>query len=94
MPRVCRNRKVAVHGFKHAVSHGCSVRVYELCQGAQGFSLQAQGLMVSIAREVTARLAGAEAGSFSRQHLANLIWAFATLEVRTADAARLLSRSL
>ena len=43
--------------------------------------LHAQGLMVSIAREVTARLAGAEAGSFSRQHLANLIWAFATLEV-------------
>ena len=37
--------------------------------------------MASIASEVTARLGGSQAGSFSRQHLANLIWAFATLEV-------------
>ena len=45
--------------------------------------------MMSIAREVTARLTSLDACSFSRQHLANLIWAFATLEVRTGVAAQL-----
>ena len=34
-----------------------------------------------VADEVTSRLATTSASLFSRQHLANLIWAYATLEV-------------
>lgn len=37
--------------------------------------------MANVASEVTARLSGAESAAFSRQHLANLIWSYATLEV-------------
>lgn len=40
-----------------------------------------QALMANVASEVTARLSSAESSAFSRQHLANLIWSFATLEV-------------
>ena len=40
-----------------------------------------QTLMTNVASEVTARLSSAESSAFSRQHLANLIWSFATLEV-------------
>ncbi len=37
--------------------------------------------MTNVASEVTARLSSTESSAFSRQHLANLIWSFATLEV-------------
>ena len=37
--------------------------------------------MANVASEVTGRLSSAESSAFSRQHLANLIWSFATLEV-------------
>ena len=38
--------------------------------------------MAGVAKEVSVRLSKpADAGAFSRQHLANMIWAFATLEV-------------
>ena len=46
-----------------------------------------QALMASIASEVTARLGGDGAKAFSRQHLANLLWAFATLEVTLTAAS-------
>ena len=40
-----------------------------------------QHFLMAAADEVTSRLASANASTFSRQHLANLIWAYATLEV-------------
>lgn len=40
-----------------------------------------QTFLAAAADEVTSRLASANATSFSRQHLANFIWAYATLEV-------------
>ena len=42
----------------------------------------AQQFLTAVADEVTSRLASPAASTFSRQHLANLIWAYATLEVQ------------
>ena len=43
-----------------------------------------QAFLAAAADEVTSRLASPNATSFSRQHLANFIWAYATLEVGCA----------
>ena len=40
-----------------------------------------QQFLHAVADEVTSRLATISASLFSRQHLANLVWAYATLEV-------------
>jgi hypothetical protein len=40
-----------------------------------------QELMSAAATEVTIRLTQGESETFSRQHLANTVWAYATLEV-------------
>ena len=37
--------------------------------------------MEAVASEVSKRLAGPKASEFSRQHLANTLWAYATLDV-------------
>lgn len=48
-----------------------------------------QGLLASIATEVTRRLLEpAAADDFSRQHLANLVWALATLEYDPGESLR------
>jgi hypothetical protein len=48
-----------------------------------------QAFLAAAADEVTSRLASSNATSFSRQHLANFIWAYATLEVGYASLLRL-----
>ena len=42
--------------------------------------LATQEFLAAVGRVVTARLQGPDAPSFSRQHLSNLMWAYATVE--------------
>lgn len=39
-----------------------------------------QGVLAAVGRVVTERLQGSEAAAFTRQHLSNLMWAYATLD--------------
>lgn len=54
--------------------------IFFACRVCRELHVGEQGVLAAVGRVVTERLQGHEAGAFTRQHLSNLMWAYATLD--------------